>query len=109
MMSNRRRNPARDANEPEIVAALQAHGWTVERLNGRGVPDLLLGKNGVNVLQEVKRPPGPRGGTKGRELNADQLRWHAAWNGQACIVRTAEEAVDAAERELRLRFYVAAD
>ena len=46
----------RDANEAEIVAALQRVGATVERITtGGGVPDLLVGYWRKNYLMEVKQ------------------------------------------------------
>lgn len=44
----------RDANEPEIVAALEAAGCGVWRINQGGIPDLLVVRAGVIYLLEVK-------------------------------------------------------
>jgi len=84
-MSVRRRAARRDANEALIVACLQAAGATVCRLSDKGVPDLLVGYQGVNMLVEVK-------GFKGKLTPAEQ-EWHQAWRGQVVIVRTVEEAM----------------
>ena len=87
----------RDANEPEIVEALQRAGATVEPLpTGSGVPDLLVGFRGLNLLLEVKLLP-----EKGKvyashaKLNPKQELWHSTWKGQKCIVRTPQEALRA--------------
>lgn len=79
----------RDANEPEIVKALEAAGATVTRLNEAGVPDLLVGYKGKTSLLEVKRPvtktSGKTTGGATRPVNGGngilteaQLKW---WNG----------------------------
>lgn len=75
----------RDANEPEIVAALEAAGATVRRLSMPGVPDLLVGIDGLNFLIEVKSATG--------KLNAEQFDFFETWNGQVDMVRTVEEAL----------------
>ena len=77
-----------DSNQPEIVATLRGMGCTVQHLHavGKGVPDLLVGMRGVNVLVEVK--------TDGNQLNELQEEWHEAWRGQAVIVRTSEQAAE---------------
>lgn len=95
---------ARDANEKEIVAALIADGWSVERIEpvGRnnGLPDLILGKGavqgcGITTTAEVKREPGPRGGRKDKCLTENQEEWHDAWLGARPLVLDCppEEAV----------------
>ena len=73
----------RDANEPEIVASLRAHGITVHPMD---TPlDLLCATpDGRNYLVEVKSPTKP--------LSAAQERFVAAWPGTWVILRTAEEA-----------------
>jgi hypothetical protein len=54
-----RRNPRRDANEPDIVQALQAAGCKVLRLSGAGVPDLACYRPTVGWrLAEVKTEKG---------------------------------------------------
>ena len=83
----------RDKGESAIIAALEAAGATVEQIpTGRGVPDLLVGFNGVNYLLEVKTPGG--------KLNDKQVAWHGNWAGQRCVVRSPEEAVRVIADEL---------
>ena len=93
----------RDQNEPDIVRALQGAGATVTRLDGDGVPDLLVGFNGRSFLLEVKLPLGPRGGvhhhghkgTRG-DMTAAQVKWWDAWTGEpAIVVRSPAEALAA--------------
>jgi hypothetical protein len=74
----------RDANEPEIVDALEAAGCTVERLDTPA--DLLVGKGARNFLIEVKAPGG--------RPTKSQKEFFARWKGQARIVETAEEALE---------------
>lgn len=76
----------RDANEPEIIQALEAIGATVEQLN-RPV-DLLVGFRGRNYLLEVKAPRGT--------LTGDQIDFIADWRGDEVVtVTTPEEAISA--------------
>ncbi len=84
-----RRARRTDANQRAIVEALRAAGRTVEVLSdvGRGVPDLLVSRGGVNYLLEVKVP--------GKGLTEDEARWHANWRGRVAVVTTPQEAIEA--------------
>lgn len=104
---------SRDANEPDIVKALEAVGASVQRTYGmEGEPDLLVGYLGRNYLIEVKNPATRAAGNKGtllhvadvapggefegmdRALRKQQAIWHRKWKGQApAIVRTEHEAM----------------
>jgi hypothetical protein len=56
------------------------------------VPDLLIGWRGKNLLVEVKdgsKPPSDR------KLTPDQVKWHEAWRGQVCVVKSVQEALEA--------------
>ena len=75
----------RDKSEAEVIAAFKSQGASVSQLSGSGIPDLVVGKNGVNILVEVKS--GKRG------LNKEQRFWHNQWRGQVAVVRSAEEAL----------------
>jgi hypothetical protein len=86
----------RDENEPDIVEAFEKLGCSVTRLDGQGVPDLLVGYRGRTLLVEVKCPFGPRGGLPTRNasdgLTEHQVDWWTSWNGEsAVIVRTIED------------------
>lgn len=100
-MSIHRQAAKRDANEPEIIAALKAAGCSVQQLSGKGVPDLLvgcpvMGRNYIfhdqliNLLMEVKAPKA--------KLTEDQATWHSEWLGQVIIVRSIEDALAAVGR-----------
>lgn len=96
MSSNIRYNAKRDSNEGDIVDYLRKAGCSVERISGTGIPDLLVGLHGLNLLMEVKVP--------GKKLRESQEEWHMEWKGQRVIVETVDEAaaVIASYRE-RLR------
>lgn len=87
-----RRAARTDRNQAEIVEALRKLGASVEVLSGRGdgVPDLLVGHEGRNLLVEVKdglaKP-------SARTLTSRQVEWHRQWTGQAAIVASVEEAI----------------
>lgn len=76
-----------DKIQPVIVATLRQCGASVCHLHavGRGVPDLLVGYRGYNMLVEVKTETG--------RLNALQETWHASWRGQVAVIYTTEDAV----------------
>lgn len=76
-----------DENQAEIVRALRTAGCSVLILSrvGQGCPDLLVARDGRNVLLEVKRP--------GKKLNDEQRDFVLAWRGEMHKVETAVEAV----------------
>lgn len=82
-MSLNRHAKRRDANEPEIVNALEKLGADVFRLDAPA--DLLVGLRGQWYLMEVKMP-------KGR-LTVKQKRVHATTRTQIPIVQNIEEAL----------------
>jgi hypothetical protein len=74
----------RDANEKEIVSELQAHGFTVERMD---VPaDLLAGYGGRDFLIEVKMPKAT--------LTGPQTVFYETWRGSKTILRSVGDARD---------------
>ena len=76
-MSLNRYAKKRDANELEIVQALEVLGFSVERLD---TPvDLLVGKFGVTLLVEVKTKTGKLTKAQKKFINRD-------WQGGAVIV-----------------------
>jgi hypothetical protein len=81
-----------DANQKEIVEALRSIGATVQHLHAvaQGCPDLLVGRQGVNYLLEIKdgaKPP------SARKLTPDQVAWHSIWQGAAVVVNSIDEAI----------------
>lgn len=74
-----------DANHGDIVKALRNYGASVQSLAtvGSGVPDLLVGVDGRNVLLEVK--DGSLVPSR-RKLTPDEFAWHQSWRGEPVIV-----------------------
>ncbi len=88
-MSINRYAKRRDANEPDIIKALEALGCTVESMDK---VDLVVGYRGRNYLLEIKN------GTKtsrSRTLTPTQKRLRETWNGQYSVVTSVEEALSA--------------
>lgn len=79
-----------DDNQPQLVKELRQLGATVEPTHtmGKGFPDLVVGFRGVNYLLEVKDPAKS---PSRRQLNEDQQKWHARWNGQAAVIETIDD------------------
>lgn len=81
----------KDASQDGIVAALEAAGATVQDLCRYGkVPDLLVGYRKANYLIECKPEEGD---SRQLNLNANQVEWHAVWQGQVAIAHTPAEAL----------------
>lgn len=81
-----------DDNQAAIVDALRRAGCSVRSLAslGKGCPDLLVGRAGVNYLLEVKdgsKPPCKR------RLTPDEEAFHAAWRGPVAVVESVEDAL----------------
>ena len=72
----------RDANEPEIVEALEAVGAKVLRLDD---VDLLVGYRDRLYMLEVKTATG--------RLNKKQAKFFREWAGHVWIVRTRIQAL----------------
>ena len=93
----------RDVNEAEIVRELEAAGYAVQRLDGAGVPDLLVGFQDRLWLIEVKNPNAKGGGkynTGEGCLTAAQTKWWSKWRGPAPkIVTSAAEALEHLQRK----------
>jgi len=81
-----------DRNQAEIVAALRAHGASVQPLHtvGQGCPDLLVGFDGQNFLLEIK--DGQKIPSKQR-LTPDQVEWHSAWGGAVAVAKDTADAL----------------
>jgi len=76
----------RDANERSIIEALEARGFSVTQVQGRGVPDLLVSKHKTVWLVEVKQPK--------KGYTPAQVEWRARWLGpEIWCLRTIEEAM----------------
>lgn len=76
------------------VRVMRQCGCTVTSLAqlGGGVADLLVGRQGVNYVLEVK--DGAKAPSK-RKLTPDEAQWHAQWRGRADVVCSVDEALRA--------------
>jgi len=83
-----------DANQAEVVVALQKAGASVTSLAavGGGVPDLLVSWGGRWYVLEVKdgaRPPSRR------KVRANQAAWHDQQRAEVHVVLSPEDALRA--------------
>lgn len=81
-----------DLNQPEIIEAFQRCGCSVLSLAplGGGAGDLLVARNGVTIMVEVKSATG--------NLRPSQIDFRAEWKGRYEVVRTVKRAVEIAMR-----------
>ena len=81
-----------DKNQKQITKYLRDLGATVQPLHmvGRGVPDLLIGWKGKNILVELK--DGSLVPSR-RKLTDDEKEWHETWRGQAVIANSFDELI----------------
>jgi len=88
-MSINRYNPQTDKAQKDIVLALRKLGYSVEIIK---LPlDLLIGKNGINVLIEIKNPKAV-GQTAGK-LSEKQEKFFQTWQGQCAVASSIEEVL----------------
>ena len=81
-----RHDARRDGNEKAIVDALEAQGFHVDRVSGKGIPDLIVSKAGQVWFVEIKMPKA--------KLKPTQVAWRAAYRGPAPILlRSVEDAL----------------
>ncbi len=81
-----------DTNQSEIVKAARKMGASVAILSnlGNGIPDILIGHKGKNLLVEIKdgtKPPSKR------KLTPDELEFHNNWRGQICIIESIDDLI----------------
>lgn len=81
-----------DQNQKEITAALRRLGASVQPIHalGKGVPDLLVGYRGKNLLLELK--DGKKIPSE-RRLTEDEIKWHQSWFGQVAVVESLDDAL----------------
>ena len=81
----------RDANETQIVSALEACGAFVKKINDGGTFDLLVWYRGHTLLLEVKDG---RKSPSARELSPAEQKFHDSWPGDNLhIVLSSEDAL----------------
>lgn len=78
-----------DLNQEQIIKTLRQLGVTVAPLSqvGNGVPDLLCGYCGKNILIEVKNPE------KKWKLTTQQEIFHQVWKGKIHIVECIDDVI----------------
>lgn len=78
-----------DKNQPSIVKELRKLGFSVLCLHqlGKGVPDLLIGKDGRNYLIELKSSD------KGK-LTTDEAQFFQDWKGNAIVATSIEDIIN---------------
>ena len=74
-----------DLNQQQIVAELRSLGYSVRHTHtiGHGFPDIAIGKNGITVLVEIKRP--------GEKLTPDEREFFEIWKGAAIVATSTEQ------------------
>lgn len=79
-----------DGNQKEMVEALRNLGYSVLILSnvGKGCPDLLVGRNRLNLLVELKDPAQP---PSKRRLTEDEVKFFQSWQGLVLKAETIEE------------------
>ena len=82
-----------DANQVAVVKALRGIGASVRPLAqlGDGIPDLLVGRRGINLLLEVKDGTSK---PSERKLTPAEQTFANTWAGQVRVVESVREAVD---------------
>jgi len=90
-----RRAARTDVNQKDIVNALRIAGFSVYPTHalGAGFPDIVVGKNGINLLFEIKDGDKPKSAQK---LTPDEVIFHRDWRGSVYIVTSPEHALEMA-------------
>ena len=75
----------KDTNQPELEKQLRDAGFSVTSLHelGKGVPDLLCGLHGLNIIIEVKHD--------NDQLTPAEIKWHSEWDGQVRVAQSLGE------------------
>lgn len=80
-----------DANQPEIVATFRKFGWSVLIISQlKNCCDIVVGKNGFNILVEIKDGSKPMSQQK---LTAGEDKFLSAWLGEWMVIRSVDEVV----------------
>jgi hypothetical protein len=80
----------KDANHAEITRVLEQIGCAVADLSrvGEGCPDLLVSRDGEQVLAEIKTERG--------KPTKPQLNFFGRWQGEIRTVRNVDDAIELA-------------
>lgn len=84
-----------DLNQKTIVEELRRNGFSVLHIHtiGHGCPDILVSKNGISVLVEIKKD-------KKSLLTEDEKRFHSTWQGCILTVTTAQDIINHFKKEI---------
>ena len=82
-----------DGNQKEIVDTYRRCGCSVHVTSavGKGFPDIVVGKYGLNDLVEIKdgsKPPSEQ------KLTEDEARFFSRWQGSVKLVTTTQDVFD---------------
>jgi Holliday junction resolvase len=82
-----------DKNQSEIVSVFRQMGASVVSTAniGGGFPDLVIGRNNVNYLIEIK--DGSRKPSEQR-LTTEEITFHETWKGQVTVISSIQEAIN---------------
>ncbi len=83
-----------DGNQKQVVEGLRRCGYSVLILSniGKGCPDLLVAKNGINILVELKdesKPP------SAKKLTPDEADFFQTWRGTVIKAENIDEIITA--------------
>ena len=95
-MTRHRNTGLPDANQSEIIKAMQQEGAKVANANnmGGGFPDLIVGFRKCNILMEVVSANKLKNNRERGGLSEKQQDWHDDWPGRVYTVRSVEEALN---------------
>lgn len=81
-----------DVNQPIIVDTFRKLGWSWMHCHelGKGRPDGIAGKNGFNILVEIKDGSLP---PSARKLTADETKFHKEWRGDIKIIASIDDVI----------------
>lgn len=78
-----------DKNQRHIVQELRDLGYSVAHIStiGKGLPDIIVGKNNINLLIEIKA-------NWKKKLTPSEEKFFNEWRGQVNIATTTEEILN---------------
>lgn len=94
-----RRAAKADDNQPQIVKAFRQLGFSVAHTHtiGKGFPDIVVGRNGINTLVEIK--DGKKVKSQ-KQLTPDEKEFHETWRGKIIVIESVEDVIDFSKNHL---------
>lgn len=88
-----RKHGRTDANQKRIVNELRSLGYSVSIIAslGHGIPDLIVGKFGKNLLVELKDGDKP---LSAQRLTPDEIKFSLTWKGAYMVSTTSEKIIE---------------